>query len=440
MAYAYVCIYEPTTSDFNNNGLRVLYPKTCQISQSDACESSGEYTLSLTHPLDKWGTWRFIREHYIVKSQGQLFRIYKKSLSMSSDGSYEIRAEAMHIFYDLNAYFITSSLPMLLDGADALKFIVTNVETKRGNKNIQPPTSRFTFETDIKAASDTDYKALRSAYYEHVSVTAALISADNCFLNIWGGELERDNFKVKIKKKQTKTKSFSISYGSEMTEIQFEADYSSYCSALYYDARVYRETVENNEIVRKETVARGTVSLENPGDSLPIPPMGYYSFEVNIGNIPRLPKGIAETALDLPTSDNTYGDIYFVYSTKTYYEFRSTQSAPNGQWQKSTVPTVPEIQAACKDIAKEYLLKNCQPVYNYRVSFADLKNYDLYKDFYGLQRCDLGDVGLIYHTELGINLELQITKKVIDGLTGETLSIELGNLRRSLTTELAKRR
>lgn len=388
MNYSYISVYAPNETDFSHNGLRILIPTECTITEV----LNGEYSLSITHPRDEGGCWKFIRENYIIKAQGQLFRIYRKTLSMSSDGSYQIKADAMHISYDLNYYFIRDARPTLLTGEQALKYIVTHTYTSVGSTTVEHPTARFNFSTDIKPISGEetadDYK---TAYYEKMSVTKALIGADNCFVTTWGGEIYRDNFNITINKRRGKENAFAIRYGVDMTEIQQEIDYSSYCSAVYYEATVYNEYIdENNEKQRTETVFKGTAALNTLDMAiLPVPPMQACSFEINIKDI--------KCAGELPTTT--------------------------------------EMQTACEERAKEYMLINCQPSINYRVSFADLKNYDMYKDFIGLQECNLGDIGTVYHELLGINTTQQIVKKTINGITGETISIELGSLRKSFTSD-----
>ena len=391
MEYPYISVYTPNEKDFSHNGLRILMPSECTITEA----LNGEYSLSISHPLDKWGTWRYIREHYIVKAQGQLFRIYRKTLSMSSDGSYEIKADAMHIFYDLNSYFIKSTRPMLATGEYALNWITTPKHNDYQNILNDDPRKRFTFSTDIKPAGQfPEASDLKTAYYEKMSVTEALIGADNCFVKVWGGEMLRDNFNVSINKRLGKDNAFLVSYGVDMTEIEQEIDCTDLCEALYYEATVFNETIADNKKERTETIVTGTVTVENTEEILPVKPMQLYEFEVNLNDI------------------------------------KCT----------GTLPTLAEIQSGCEARAKAYLLEKCQPTYNYRVKFADLKNYEKYKDFIGLQKCNLGDTGTIYHTELGINTVQQIVKKTIDGLTGETLSVELGSIRKTLTSELAKRR
>ena len=83
--------------------------------------------------------------------------------------------------------------------------------------------------------------------------------------------------------------------------------------------------------------------------------------------------------------------------------------------------------------AEEYFKMYCQPSINYKVTFANLKNVELYKDFIGLQECNIGDTGQIYCEELGIVTTQKIIKKTIDCLSESTVEIELGNLSSSLT-------
>lgn len=434
MKYPYISVYMPNETDFSHNGLCILIPTECTITEV----LNGEYSLSITHPRDEWGCWKFIRENYIIKAQGQLFRIYRKTLSMSSDGSYQIKAEAMHISYDLNYYFIRDARPTLLTGEQALKYIVTNTYTSIGSSEVDRPTVRFKFSTDIKPVpgeeTADDYK---TAYYEKMSVTKALIGADNCFVTTWGGEIYRDNFNITINKRRGKDNAFAIRYGVDMTEIQQEIDYSSYCAAIYYEATVYNEYITNAEKQRTEMVVTGTAVLNTLDMAvLPVPPMQAYNFELNAKDIQREIKGQVTDAKYLPSTGNSNGDLYYVVNSQEsdYYIWS------NGEWKISMLPSLDEMKAACEERAKEYMLINCQPSINYRVSFADLKNYDMYKDFIGLQECNLGDIGTVYHELLGINTTQQIVKKTINGITGETISIELGNLRKSLTSELAKTR
>lgn len=83
--------------------------------------------------------------------------------------------------------------------------------------------------------------------------------------------------------------------------------------------------------------------------------------------------------------------------------------------------------------SRTYFEAHCFPDINYSVTFANLKNTELYKDFLNLQKCEIGDTGLVYHEELGISTVQKVIRKTVDVITGETTSIELGKLRGSFT-------
>jgi len=116
-----------------------------------------------------------------------------------SDGTKQRTVDAMHIFYDLNFYFIRSIQSGILNSPDALNWIMSHTYDKRGSFTTGKPTDRFKFYSDLKG--DTSYENMpfmHSAYYEDMSPTKALLGADNCFINVGGGEIIRDNFNVTI--------------------------------------------------------------------------------------------------------------------------------------------------------------------------------------------------------------------------------------------------
>ena len=68
------------------------------------------------------------------------------------------------------------------------------------------------------------------------------------------------------------------------------------------------------------------------------------------------------------------------------------------------------------------------------MNVVDLRHMELYKDFVGLAAFNVGDIGTVYSVELGIWTSQQIVKQVMDAITGEVQSIELGSLRKSIVS------
>lgn len=57
-----ICVYEANCSDFSGNGLGVLTPSDCSVTET----LNGEWELTLTHPLDKLGKWQRLTEGRIL--------------------------------------------------------------------------------------------------------------------------------------------------------------------------------------------------------------------------------------------------------------------------------------------------------------------------------------------------------------------------------------
>lgn len=82
--------------------------------------------------------------------------------------------------------------------------------------------------SDIDTVQDSDE-------YDNVSLWAALVGADNCMLNRYGGELYRDNFYVSINKRMqyAKDNAFNLRYSLDMEGISQQINYSDFCTELH---------------------------------------------------------------------------------------------------------------------------------------------------------------------------------------------------------------
>lgn len=59
-----ICVYAPNETDFSTNGLGVVSPSTCVVTET----LNGEWELQLTHPLDAQGKWQRLIEGNILKA------------------------------------------------------------------------------------------------------------------------------------------------------------------------------------------------------------------------------------------------------------------------------------------------------------------------------------------------------------------------------------
>ena len=59
-----ICVYSADCSDFSNNGLGVVSPESCTVTET----LNGEYELTLVHPIDDNGKWTRLTEGCILRA------------------------------------------------------------------------------------------------------------------------------------------------------------------------------------------------------------------------------------------------------------------------------------------------------------------------------------------------------------------------------------
>lgn len=219
----YIVVYDMCETNFDHNGLRILSP----ISGSITERLNGDYSLTLEHPVDDDGAWKSLIEFNIIKAQGQLFRIYKKSTKLQSSGIATRTVYAQHIFYDLAHKLIKSCEITNMSGQQALDTIIGSIF----DDDIDGAYNMYNFNrySDIANVVGAETK------YELTSPVACLIGEDNSFINRLGGELYRDNFYFSIcnAKEGSKANAFNIVHGINMLEIEEQVDYSEFCTYLH---------------------------------------------------------------------------------------------------------------------------------------------------------------------------------------------------------------
>lgn len=215
--------YDSRETDFDGNGYAIIEPISCEIRQ----EKNSVYEASFESFCDRYGKYTYLRKQAQVKipmryhgeTIYQIFRIRQYNRRMDSAGNYRITATAQHKFYDLSRRLIMDCRPTQLAGNAALEWLFSH-GWYGGNNDPE-----FVYSSDIAA--------VRTAYYQNCSVTAALLGVDQSFVNRWGGCLYRDNNYFSINEEMEGCqKSGIIMYSYNMTEIDFEEDDSELITIL----------------------------------------------------------------------------------------------------------------------------------------------------------------------------------------------------------------
>jgi phage minor structural protein len=210
---SYPILYNPTETDFNNNGLGILGDcVSCFVTE----EANGAFELSMQYPMDGIH-FEEIQSRSLIKAkpdqfrEPQLFRVCKIS-KPSLNGIVNIYAQ--HISYDLSGIPVA---PFTADGV-AMAF--------DGLKSNAVAPCPFTFWTDKGTSA-------KFTVPQPSSIRSRLGGVEGSILDVFGGEYEFDNFTVKLHNNRGMDRGVSIRYGKNLLSLKQEENCQNIATGIY---------------------------------------------------------------------------------------------------------------------------------------------------------------------------------------------------------------
>ncbi|WP_099776216.1 phage tail spike protein [Streptococcus suis] len=359
-----ICLYAADESLFDHNGLGVLDKdlKKCQVEE----ELNNLYTLTALYPLGaKFG--KSIRNGMIIKAPtpngDQLFRIYQSKPSM---GMLEIHA--FHIFYDLAFNFVEDTNIVSKSGQAWLQQLSQNTQYRHP----------FTFFSDISTVAGS--RVVRKNCVEILLNTAL----DNSFVNRFGGEILRDNFKVYFNRAIGENRGFKIRHKKNL--------------------KGYTANIDDKAVLTR-IMPIGFDGLLLPEKYVDSPRIRDYPF-------PR----IGKVEVDVKAAVGENADA------------------------KDAVP-LNEAYTKMRALIKEQFGVIDVPTCSYEVDFVELSKTKEYADFQNLETVRIGDTVTVSHDEDGFYVEAKVIRYEYDSLAGSLLRIEAGQFEsRSSNNSINQRR
>lgn len=331
-------LYDKNETDFTHNGICILKPLEATVTE----ELNGDYSLKVTMPRGK----KKIEIEQIIKTPtpkfDQLFRVYNSDIDMLGNQVFYAR----HIFYDLLDYFIEDTRPSG-SGALAISKILENTP--------------FTGTSDITEQG--------TAYYQMMNPVKAILGADNAFINVWGGELERDNFNIRMKNHLGTDRGASIRYRKNLTGLRLQTDLSG----------VYTKIMPTG--------------LKSDGQTLLKLPEKYVD------------SSLINNYINEKTTRIHYSDIAISEDVSEAEALEQLRNAAAQEFENGL--DKPQITAT--------------------VEFIPLQNTEEYKDYSILERVYLGDTIRVFHEDLSIELETKVISYEFDALSKRYNKVILGN-------------
>lgn len=348
-------IYDSTENDFTKNGEGLL----TDLLEASVTESlNGDMFLEFTYPINGHNAEK-IQEEKIIKcpvgnGNSQLFRIKRIVKDYT-----EMTIYAPHIFYDLLDNFVLDTAPANLTCQSFGQWVLskTNYATN------------FTFESDISTSAS-------ARYVRRNPVDIIIGDTDNSMVNLFRGELERDNFKIKLLEQRGSADGIVLIFGKNIKQIKITRD----------DSSIY------------------TRILPIGFDGLTLPETYVDSPLINDYRAPRITKAeFNEIKLD-PEDENAYH-------------------------------TEDEAYQALREATNKLFISGIdKPRINIKIDWLELSKTEEYKNYQALETIHLGDT--ITAKILGIDYQTRVTKTEYDVLTDSITKFEIGTISRTIANAI----
>lgn len=346
-------IYLSTEDDFAHNGLGFL---TDILKASITNNLNGDYSLYFEYKINGHLN-EYIKNENIVKckvSDGskQLFVI--KNVVKTFD---LIQVSCKHIFYTLLDNFIEDTAPKNLSCQSFLNWIF----------------SKTNFSTKFKLFSDiTTTKSAR--YVRKNPVEVILGEESNSVVNLFGGELKRDNFNIYVNKNVGNDNGVKLIVGKNITGVNI--------------------TIDTNNVYTR------------------IMPQGFDGLF------------LPEKYVDSPLINN------YINPKICKVEFSDIKYDPEDE---SAYQNVNEAYEALRILTKELFDNGIdKPKINVKIDWIELSKTNEYKNYSNLEKILLGDI--ITVDLLGLTYKTKVIKTVYNFLLDRIDSFEIGTLKANIGT------
>ena len=202
-------VYLPQNTDYTHNGDAVIFPEIAEITP----ELNGTWYGQLSVPVAEGSGYQLITEGVVIKMPSyngdQLFRVVNPFKDTSA-----VTADLQPIFFDsAKDCFITDTRPTNKNGQQALDLLCAN-------------NPKYSGESDIATEA--------TAYYEYVNLLEAIAGdEDNTFLSRWGGEIEYNNFTIRVMNHLGEDRGEEFRYGKNIQGITQAVNDSEVITRIY---------------------------------------------------------------------------------------------------------------------------------------------------------------------------------------------------------------
>ena len=327
-------------------------------------DKNGDITLDPTSCIYKDSEKEVTLEHFLDDEGRWKYIEYENVIAAEENGK-----KKLYRIYNVvrSLYSVTAyARPIFYDLADKVLLDVRPTN-KLGQEvlNIILADTGFTGHSNIATLS--------TSYYIRKNIVEALLGDDeNSFLNRWGGEFYCENFDVYINDRIGSDNGVRVEFGYNLNEIE--------------------EDINIEDVVTR------------------IIPVGFDGLMLG-GNEPWVDSPLINKYTHIKMRVITFSEVKVKENTEDE-GFNTIEEARA------------ELIRRCNKLFDEGIDK---PTVNYKIDMINLANTTAYKDFEMLVNVNKGDTVTCYIPHLDIDVKARVIDYERDLITGEYISIELGN-------------
>lgn len=192
---------------------RTVLDNICRSCTVEEDITSGNYTLDAEFLVDSGGLWNELVEESILKCQldyGTEIFVIKK---VKKQSRYITVAAVQMTIHACNTLWLEDVRPTNTNGQGALSHMLTNAIGKKKEIVLQ-----------------SNISVMNTAYYQRKRLQEALFSADNSFVDRWGGEVLRRGYTLSINDRIGMDRKVVIRRGKNLTGFEGTTDLDQLCT------------------------------------------------------------------------------------------------------------------------------------------------------------------------------------------------------------------
>lgn len=344
-------IYESTENDFTKNGEGFL-TDTLEATVTESL--NGDMFLEFTYPINGHNAEK-IQEDKIIKcpvgnGNSQLFRIKRIVKDYT-----EMTIYAPHIFYDLLDNFVLDTAPTNLTCQSFGQWVLSKTNYE----------NNFTFESDISTSAT-------ARYVRRNPVDIIMGDTDNSMINLFDGDLERDNYKIKLLQRRGTDAGVALIFGKNIKDIK--------------------------------------ITRDTTGIYTRILPLGFDGLT------------LPETYVDSPLINDYRAPLI------TKVEFNNIKLDPEDE---TAYHTEEEAYQALREATSQLFTAGIdKPSINIKINWIELSKTEEYKNYQALETVHLGDT--IMARILGVDYQTRVTRTEYDVLADSINKFEIGTISKTI--------